>query len=151
MIRRPPRSTLFPYTTLFRSVHPRVGEGVPVGDAVHEARDLALEQLGQRWRHAGLLRGHAFYQSRRCLRGGRSGLTRRKSGTGPRLPTRLSTGRSHSLWKTDILPAMSRVNLAGLLPSELEDLAVELGASRYRGRQLAAWVYRKGVFDLEAM
>src|SRR5438445_13598607 len=25
MIRRPPRSTLFPYTTLFRSVHHRVG------------------------------------------------------------------------------------------------------------------------------
>src|SRR3712207_8555458 len=24
MIRRPPRSTLFPYTTLFRSFHPRV-------------------------------------------------------------------------------------------------------------------------------
>src|SRR5256885_9883332 len=24
MIRRPPRSTLFPYTTLFRSAHPRV-------------------------------------------------------------------------------------------------------------------------------
>src|SRR3712207_7592821 len=36
MIRRPPRSTLFPYTTLFRSVH-RVGqrEGArPVPDAV---------------------------------------------------------------------------------------------------------------------
>jgi 23S rRNA (adenine2503-C2)-methyltransferase len=46
---------------------------------------------------------------------------------------------------------MSRVNLAGLLPSELEDLAVELGASRYRGRQLATWIYRKSVFDLEAM
>src|SRR3712207_7422612 len=28
MIRRPPRSTLFPYTTLFRSPH--VGRGVPV-------------------------------------------------------------------------------------------------------------------------
>src|SRR2546422_9444363 len=26
MIRRPPRSTLFPYTTLFRSVFPLVGE-----------------------------------------------------------------------------------------------------------------------------
>src|SRR2546426_12482504 len=25
MIRRPPRSTLFPYTTLFRSLHPLVG------------------------------------------------------------------------------------------------------------------------------
>jgi 23S rRNA (adenine2503-C2)-methyltransferase len=46
---------------------------------------------------------------------------------------------------------MSRVNLVGLLPSELEDLAVELGASRYRGRQLATWMYRKSVFDLEAM
>src|SRR2546429_10014152 len=30
MIRRPPRSTLFPYTTLFRSVQirPRIGKGV---------------------------------------------------------------------------------------------------------------------------
>jgi 23S rRNA (adenine2503-C2)-methyltransferase len=46
---------------------------------------------------------------------------------------------------------MSRVNLVGLLPSELQDLAVELGASRYRGRQLATWIYRKGVFDLDAM
>src|SRR5882724_10411478 len=46
---------------------------------------------------------------------------------------------------------MSRVNLVGLLPSELEDLAVGLGASRYRGRQLATWIFRKSVFDLEAM
>jgi 23S rRNA (adenine2503-C2)-methyltransferase len=46
---------------------------------------------------------------------------------------------------------MSRVNLVGLVPSALEDLAVELGASRYRGRQLATWIYRKGVFDLETM
>src|SRR2546422_6986815 len=43
MIRRPPRSTLFPYTTLFRSLHRVardrggirvVGEGVPVRDEV---------------------------------------------------------------------------------------------------------------------
>ena len=46
---------------------------------------------------------------------------------------------------------MSRVNLVGLLPSQLEDLAVELGASRYRGRQLATWIYRKNVVDLGAM
>ena len=46
---------------------------------------------------------------------------------------------------------MSRLNLLGLLPSELEDLAVEWGTSRYRGRQLATWIYRKGVVDLEAM
>ena len=46
---------------------------------------------------------------------------------------------------------MSSRNLVGLLPSELEDLAVELGAPRYRGRQLATWVYRKNVVDLDAM
>jgi 23S rRNA (adenine2503-C2)-methyltransferase len=46
---------------------------------------------------------------------------------------------------------MSLTNLIGMLPSELEDLALELGASRYRGRQLATWIYRKGVTDLEAM
>jgi 23S rRNA (adenine2503-C2)-methyltransferase len=46
---------------------------------------------------------------------------------------------------------MLRANLLGLHPSELEDVAVSLGASRYRGRQLATWIYRKGVFDLDAM
>jgi 23S rRNA (adenine2503-C2)-methyltransferase len=51
----------------------------------------------------------------------------------------------------DILPAMSRPNVIGMLPSELEDLAAELGASRYRGRQLATWLYRKGVYELTAM
>ena len=38
-----------------------------------------------------------------------------------------------------------------MLPSEMEDLAVELGGSRYRGRQLATWIYRKGIVDLDAM
>src|SRR6059058_4011985 len=46
---------------------------------------------------------------------------------------------------------MTVPNLVGMLPSELEYLSVELGASRYRGRQLATWIYRKGVVDLEAM
>jgi 23S rRNA (adenine2503-C2)-methyltransferase len=46
---------------------------------------------------------------------------------------------------------MSQLNLIGLIPAELEDLAVDLGASRYRGRQLATWLYRKGVASLEAM
>jgi 23S rRNA (adenine2503-C2)-methyltransferase len=46
---------------------------------------------------------------------------------------------------------MPPVNLLGFLPSELEALARELGASAYRGRQLATWLYRKGAVDLEAM
>src|SRR3712207_7445515 len=45
MIRRPPRSTLFPYTTLFRSVVAR-----PVDEdrrrAVHPAAHAAVEVLG---------------------------------------------------------------------------------------------------------
>src|SRR3712207_7122486 len=40
MIRRPPRSTLFPYTTLFRSVLPRDGRG-----AVEPARIARSERL----------------------------------------------------------------------------------------------------------
>src|SRR3712207_8858281 len=39
MIRRPPRSTLFPYTTLFRS------EGTPVGAEVYRS-----DNGGQSWR-----------------------------------------------------------------------------------------------------
>src|SRR5256885_6697891 len=47
MIRRPPRSTLFPYTTLFRSAH-RLQHRVEVGD--HLADDLVSggQRGGQR-------------------------------------------------------------------------------------------------------
>src|SRR3712207_7350353 len=37
MIRRPPRSTLFPYTTLFRSVDPRKEK-----NAIDEAKNLGI-------------------------------------------------------------------------------------------------------------
>ncbi len=46
---------------------------------------------------------------------------------------------------------MSTVDLLDLLPEELEDLAESLGAPRYRGRQAATWIYRKGVSDPAAM
>src|SRR5881296_3889210 len=46
---------------------------------------------------------------------------------------------------------MSRQNLLDLLPSELEDLAESLGVPRYRGRQIASWLYGKGATDIEAM
>src|SRR2546423_6330627 len=36
MIRRPPRSTLFPYTTLFRSAHERAGEATGDGQGTGE-------------------------------------------------------------------------------------------------------------------
>src|SRR6266404_8095230 len=46
MIRRPPRSTLFPYTTLFRSAFPAVGTGIagfPLSDC---ARIMLREVAG---------------------------------------------------------------------------------------------------------
>src|SRR3712207_6883779 len=49
MIRRPPRSTLFPYTTLFRSVHDLVPafDGGDVGLVAPEPlRDVDLAQSG---------------------------------------------------------------------------------------------------------
>src|SRR3712207_7702004 len=48
MIRRPPRSTLFPYTTLFRSGgHERHMVGDPVGEVpVHEPRQVGHDAGG---------------------------------------------------------------------------------------------------------
>src|SRR2546429_5991343 len=49
MIRRPPRSTLFPYTTLFRSVtvHAQVGQRVAgVQPLLHRRQAMALLALG---------------------------------------------------------------------------------------------------------
>src|SRR5690242_21501542 len=51
MIRRPPCSTLFPYTTLFRSFRPLVsaleGRGVHGRSRLADARDVVLELVGR--------------------------------------------------------------------------------------------------------
>src|SRR2546422_1463418 len=49
MIRRPPRSTLFPYTTLFRSMNQHRNVGGRGGDPGHD-RALSLGQTGRRGR-----------------------------------------------------------------------------------------------------
>ena len=46
---------------------------------------------------------------------------------------------------------MSRLNLLDFTLSELEDLAESLGAPRYRGRQIATWIYAKGASEIAAM
>ncbi|MFQ5897098.1 MAG: 23S rRNA (adenine(2503)-C(2))-methyltransferase RlmN [Candidatus Methylomirabilia bacterium] len=46
---------------------------------------------------------------------------------------------------------MSPLNLLELSPTELEGLAERFGQPRYRGRQLASWLFKKGVLDFEAM
>src|SRR5687767_15674812 len=71
MIRRPPRSTLFPYTTLFRSVgqatvptaHDTVALGVVVLPRVREFLPVILQRL----------------RGAQRLRDGQHGITRRRS------------------------------------------------------------------------
>src|SRR3712207_7876863 len=47
MIRRPPRSTLFPYTTLFRSLVVEGGQiGGRRGGGIQDGRHQAVERLG---------------------------------------------------------------------------------------------------------
>src|SRR2546422_11230423 len=49
MIRRPPRSTLFPYTTLFRSRVPREGQGYrPFALATSDGHTVPLQLLDRR-------------------------------------------------------------------------------------------------------
>src|SRR3712207_7432339 len=56
MIRRPPRSTLFPYTTLFRSELPRVDVGLR--DVLHRGGLRHVDRLGDRAREERLDRAH---------------------------------------------------------------------------------------------
>src|SRR2546425_7755399 len=86
MIRRPPRSTLFPYTTLFRSIisegmrHLAAGEGrahdpphrLPLSDVVRrhhrvDGRDLVLFQVGRSEEHTSELQSLAYLVCRLLL------------------------------------------------------------------------------------
>src|SRR3712207_6998074 len=60
MIRRPPRSTLFPYTTLFRSVLPRDVHGQGIGGGRHRERPVVHRQEDREARRVDAgLRGEA--------------------------------------------------------------------------------------------
>src|SRR2546428_9843196 len=62
MIRRPPRSTLFPYTTLFRSLEPLVYiDRVEITDP--EGANLwadITDEMAQRWAAGAYQRGHLY-------------------------------------------------------------------------------------------
>src|SRR2546425_3934141 len=73
MIRRPPRSTLFPYTTLFRSLEHAVEKrpGAPVGArGLHPARGAgtgALERRARSEEHTSELQSLAYLVCRLLL------------------------------------------------------------------------------------
>src|SRR5260370_23088670 len=51
MIRRPPRSTLFPYTTLFRSLYTQLKAGLSPAEALQRAKLRMLHGQQEVWRH----------------------------------------------------------------------------------------------------
>src|SRR3712207_7072062 len=57
MIRRPPRSTLFPYTTLFRSALPRVDGGVEALPGPDDPLERAAEHVRDELGDGGLVAG----------------------------------------------------------------------------------------------
>src|SRR5258705_7562839 len=69
MIRRPPRSTLFPYTTLFRSVHTAKRDGW-LGASCSSLLRTAVISLGAPWLRSGRLRRalHAVDADRKSTR-----------------------------------------------------------------------------------
>src|SRR5256884_9463618 len=64
MIRRPPRSTLFPYTTLFRSPRPRVSRGLGIasgaGQLRHPQNSGSTEVAETPWALCTALYSHQF-------------------------------------------------------------------------------------------
>src|SRR2546422_4526683 len=87
MIRRPPRSTLFPYTTLFRSVrdHP---ESQPQGP-----RDGAVAGPVAGWGQGG--EGESRRQGGTCQEGQASGEARGCQDGGDRKSTRLNSSHGY--------------------------------------------------------
>src|SRR3712207_8376539 len=73
MIRRPPRSTLFPYTTLFRSGHVQALEGL------HDARAVAEAQVADDQQEVQEVRDEVHREDGGRQRQRRRGLERRGS------------------------------------------------------------------------
>src|SRR5256885_6675243 len=98
MIRRPPRSTLFPYTTLFRSVAARDARGAARGEAGH--RRARPRDEGRRRR------------AERALRLPRSRQARRGQGRGARLDRKSTRLNSSHLVISYAVFCLKKKNIA---------------------------------------
>src|SRR2546423_10937712 len=80
MIRRPPRSTLFPYTTLFRSLPRAARGGVLLAELVHAARGVDKFRKKRSEEHTSELQSLAYLVCRLLLEKKR---TRLDTASGP--------------------------------------------------------------------
>src|SRR5258708_37865901 len=76
MIRRPPRSTLFPYTTLFRSLHPGVRARRHAGGKLPHVESEAESRRTKRARAQRILQHAIRKRARRQALGKTAGIAR---------------------------------------------------------------------------
>src|SRR6267142_4399879 len=79
MIRRPPRSTLFPYTTLFRSTM-RVGSGFPVVTVVCQSCGM-VDRKSTRLNSSHMSISYAVFCLKKKKKNGRTELSKKKNRT----------------------------------------------------------------------
>src|SRR2546427_8766717 len=99
MIRRPPRSTLFPYTTLFRSERVAAMEHLHVGDGHETEHHERHEDLERSEEHTSELQSQSNLVCRLLLE------KKKKCSKSPRAPTRLSRRRTRpARWRRSTRP-----------------------------------------------
>src|SRR2546422_8518890 len=100
MIRRPPRSTLFPYTTLFRSLVRGVNPGSAAEKAGLKAGDVIVKFNGERIRRdrksTRLNSSHGYISyAVFCLKKKKKSITAPKPGTSPNSTRTLTSACSY--------------------------------------------------------
>src|SRR3989475_8876884 len=132
MIRRPPRSTLFPYTTLFRSPPARAGGADDAGSA-HRRRGRAAPQLrraapaARRAAGGRAMASHALDGDVRRLRyGGRGGDNDDSIGYRPVRPEASMSEDAFHLTPLDIRKQEFRRALRGYEPVGVEDFRMRV-------------------------
>src|SRR2546430_12077445 len=97
MIRRPPRSTLFPYTTLFRSDVFRLPDGALADLALHAVLHPELDRKSTRLNSSHSQISYAVF----CLKKKKHHKTQQRNPThSPNQPLHQCSTRSHELTRT---------------------------------------------------
>src|SRR3712207_1357083 len=128
MIRRPPRSTLFPYTTLFRSGRPGGGRGAPAPARRRSPGALLRRRRGRRRRRDRRASGVAGVVPRSRPR--RSALRGRPTGGGD--VTDVETGTDHLLARVEDGVAVLTMNRPERRNALSDQMLTALGATLAR-------------------
>src|SRR3712207_8446063 len=133
MIRRPPRSTLFPYTTLFRSIYPLAdGRGECIRSACPRYKQCFVEHSIRRARSATLVvANHALVMVQAAQGGGEDGR-----------PLRYVFDEGHHLF--DAADAAFSAALTGAETAELRRWLLGAAGGRSRARSGAGREGEKG-------